>query len=427
VIRGALFVGLSVLAGPSLLASFGCNPEAPQSTGGVDLGETAGSDGESCGRGVAVLMSDYASTNVALLDIDGKTHSGSFLSSGSTEVLLSAPLSGDVVFPNSRMTDELVLLDRFPASVLSFVDVESSEVRTQLSVRTGFDANPQDYLPLDGSRALVSRLEKNRSPGAEPYDEGDDLLVLDTEQGEVLSRVSFSELLEGEGRARPTALVRAGDTVLVSLTGHDATFSDAAPARIAVLDSEELTILDSFEVEGMKNCGGLSLSPSGNRLSVVCSGLADNANGATPLWSGLVVFESVADSWVESHRFASESLGFGPFAYASSFASETQLLSATFGALEGEDQGRPDRLVRIDLDESEVSELLRSSDEVPQVERAFVLGSVLCVPGCEVCFATDAGRRVVHRFETSEAQWSEPSEIRIDSEVELPPRQLGWF
>src|SRR5690606_21913440 len=100
----------------------------------------------------------YASANVALVGLDGSTLSGSFISSGSAAPSLNAALSGDVTLPGQRMTGDIVLIDRFPNSVLTFVDVQTAEVTRQIPVRTGFDSNPQDFLELSAGKALVSRL-----------------------------------------------------------------------------------------------------------------------------------------------------------------------------------------------------------------------------------------------------------------------------
>ncbi|PKN46336.1 MAG: hypothetical protein CVU63_07695, partial [Deltaproteobacteria bacterium HGW-Deltaproteobacteria-20] len=81
------------LAVITLLGSFACNVASPDNTGGTDI--TAGA----CGRGLVVVNTDYQSTNVSLVAIDGKVLSTSFLSSASTPPGLSAPLGGDVVVP----------------------------------------------------------------------------------------------------------------------------------------------------------------------------------------------------------------------------------------------------------------------------------------------------------------------------------------
>ena len=118
----------------------GCNaPDPPPTTGGTDLPPGA------CGRGAVVIGSDYQSTNVSLVGVEGEVLSPSFLSSATSSAGLTAPLSGDVAVPSMPAAgEEIVLLDRYPAAVLTWVDVVTGSVRAQLNVATGFAANPQD-------------------------------------------------------------------------------------------------------------------------------------------------------------------------------------------------------------------------------------------------------------------------------------------
>src|SRR5690606_11304712 len=149
------------------------------------------------------------------------TQSGSLISSGSADTHLNAPLSGDVVFTSSRMT-KITLLDRYPASVLSLVDPKSAEVNGQMNLRTGFNANPQDYLQLSPTVALVSRHEANPRPGREPFDVGDDLLIVNPELFSISARVDLDDLRQGDELVRPGSLTKLDNSVLVTLSGFAA-------------------------------------------------------------------------------------------------------------------------------------------------------------------------------------------------------------
>jgi hypothetical protein len=396
----------------------------------VDVDESFGANGESCGRGIAVGMIDpesYASINVALVGLDGATLSGSFISSASAPSSLNAALSGDVVFPSSRMAGDIILIDRLVVSVLTFVDVQTADVRTQISVRTGFESNPQDYLELDDGTALVSRLEKNRTPGEEPYDEGDDLLRLDVKRGLVADRIDLSEYVsESTQRARPSTMVRGEKHAFVSLTRHASDFSEAGEAALLALDAQDGRIQGVFAVSGLKNCGGLSLSPDQKRLAVSCGGLISNANGAAPEASGVVVFDvSESDDGelllMERYRLHAEDLALGPFSSTMSFAAVDLLWVKTYGALEGDDAGRPDRILSLSLQTGEHEVLLESRD------RAFTLGDVLCIAPCGICVIADAGRGVLHRYGISGSRIAPPTTHRIQEAIGLPPLLLGWF
>lgn len=369
----------------------------------------------------------YASVNVALVGLDGRTLSGSFISSASAPSTLNAALSGDVVFPSSRMKDDIVLIDRLVVSVVTFVDVRSAEVRSQLSVRTGFESNPQDYVELDDGTALVSRLEKNRSPGEEPYDEGDDLLRIDVPRLAIEGRIDLSAYSsESTERARPSTMVRSDEHVIVSLTRHSNNFKEADDAALLAVDAEDGRARGIFPVVGLKNCGGLAFSPDLSRLAVACGGLVNNANGSSPEASGVVVFDVLKEesgqlALVESYRLMATELDYGPFAPRISFASDDLIWVMTYGALEGTDRGRPDRLVSISLEEGEHEVLLESAG------KAFTLGDVVCIAPCGICMVADPGRGVLHRYSIAGNQIAEPTLHRVDEEIGLPPLLLGWF
>lgn len=406
----ALF-GISMLA----LGVFSCEPQVPEGTGGVTA------EASMCGRGLAVLMTDYESANVALLDFEGNTLSASFISSASAETKLNAPLSGDVVFPTTKM-EELVLIDRYPASVLTFVDFESAEVRTQLEVRTGFNANPQDYLRLDENRALVSRYEINRSAGEEEFDGGDDLLLIDPTVPEISERLAFDEYRQAENLVRLGTLVRLQDTVFATLSGYSSTFKEAGSARLALLDADSLSVQELLEFEGLKVCRGLAVSPSEKKIALSCTGLITNSNGASPEFSGVVLLEQdEAGAWHESRRYLARDFAQGPFSESIDFANEELLLVSFSGALEGEDAGRPDRVVALDLGSGSTEELLASR------EKAFNLGDIQCVPGCDLCFVADVSRNVVHRFALVDGVLQPGSSHRVEVDLTLPPRRLGLF
>lgn len=427
-IGGRLF--LAILGGTACaLMALACEPTPPRGTGGVIVDEVFGASGESCGRGIAVGMIDehYTSTNIALVGLDGKTLSGSFISSASAGPSLNAALSGDVEFPSERMTSDIILIDRYVVSVISFVDIETAQVRDQISVRTGFQANPQDYVALPGGRALVSRLEKNRAPGAEEFDQGDDLLVLDLAQGEVTGRIDLTKYAgAATERARPGTMVRDEAHIYLTLTRHNSSFSDAEQAALLTLDGVTGEPISAYEVQGMKNCV-LASAADERRLALSCAGLISDANDSGQPDSGLIVLRILKDGptgaprFIEEFRVTSETLGYGPFAPSVTFASDDLLWARTYGALEGEDAGRPDRVLSFNLKTGAFEVLLASKDE------AFTLGDVLCVPACGTCFIADAGRGVLHRYSVAQTTISAPSQHVVENEVGLPPRVLGAF
>lgn len=404
-----------------LLVAFtalGCGaPEPPESTGGTSVPSGP------CGRGVAVAHQDegYASSNVSLLDWKGKVLSSSFISSATSGAKLSAKLTGDVVLPTAPTTGErLVLLDRYPAAVITWVDVESAEVSAQLSVRSGFAANPHDYLELSATRGLVTRFNRNPDPEAQPLDRGDDVLVLDPSAPEPVGRIDLSPALAGSGggyKASPHRMIAAAGRVVVSLLAHSTDYSDALPSRLAVIDPSTESLGQVLVLDGLYECNGLALSPDGQRLAVSCTGRFQGDSEPAPGESAIAVV-TVGGVLEEVARFPADPQT--PFGFSVSWASEHTLVANTFGRETA--PTRPDTLVELDIDTGARRVLLESSD------RPFTLGDVRCAAACGTCFATDAGRAVVHAFGVDAGgRLGAPSPIHVNDAIGLPPRWLGQF
>src|SRR6185369_5242395 len=75
---------------------------------------------------------------------------------------------------------------------LAFVRPADCQVRAQLSVGTGFKANPRDVVRISATKAYVTRYETNGAPGAFPFDGGNDLLIIDPSAPSVTGRVDLS-------------------------------------------------------------------------------------------------------------------------------------------------------------------------------------------------------------------------------------------
>ena len=220
----------------TVLAVAGCNVSRQASdTGGVDL---MAADAGLCPRGLVIASSDYTSTNVSLATAAGVVVSESILSSASAPPGLTTALSGDVVLPTApSRSGRIVLVDRYPNAVLTWVDPKAAKVEKQLSVGTGFAANPHDYLEI-GNKAYVSRYESNPNPGAQPNDSGGDLLVLDPSAPAVTGRVVLASPGDGSLLPRADRMLEVGGEVWVVLQRFDADFKTAGDARIAGVSPE---------------------------------------------------------------------------------------------------------------------------------------------------------------------------------------------
>ncbi|WP_437631816.1 hypothetical protein [Sorangium sp. So ce854] len=416
----------SALAAGAAGALLGCNaPAPPGDTGGTDAPEGP------CGIGAVVISTDYQSTSAGLLSWDGAVLSASIASSASAPVVLSAPLSGDVVAPTMPLRGgRVVLIDRF-ASALTWLDARRGEIAGQLSVATGFAANPQDYVEVSPVKAYVPRLEPNLAPGAQPLDGGSDVLIVDPEARALVGRVDLAPAMAGEDPAfhpRPSRAALVDGSLYVLLTASTLSFLETAASRLVEIDARDDGIEAVTVLDGLHGCTGLAVSPSGARLAVACSG--SFGGDATPdlAEAGLVVLARGDGGLVEERRWTAAELGEGSPGFSVAFASEETLLFTTMGR-DGVGGERPvdDTLTAVDLSGGEPVVLLRSS-ELP-----FSLGEVRCAAACGRCLVADAETDggVVHRFDVGAGGGSGALEragaFHVDPRVGLPPRYLGAF
>jgi hypothetical protein len=395
---------------------------------------TGGAPGDAgvCGRGVVVASSDYASTNVSLLDLQGATISASVISSASTSTALSAPLSGDVVLPSAPAHgDRLLLIDRYPASVLTWIDVKTGAVSGQLSVATGFAANPQDYVEVDEHLAYVTRYEPNTQPGKEPFDAGNDVLGIDTQAPAIKSRLDLTPAMAGEDASllpRAGRALRVGGRVFALLEGYSADFKRSADSRLVTIDATSGQLAGVTVLTGLHNCRGIAVSPDQNELAITCSGML------TPpvLDQSGVVIVSTEQPPREKRRFAASTFGDTPIGFSVAYASSGAILFGTFGTLPGE-LTTDDTLVRLDLATGDHQNVLmsgRSPNCGANEHCPFTIGDVVCASGCGVCFVADAAtdRGVVHRFSVSaQGEVARDESHHIEDGIGLPPRYLQIF
>lgn len=385
-------------------------PDPPPPTGGVRLGPPGGA----CPRGWSVVSTDYGSTSVAVLDEGGAVLSGAMISSGSAGTGTSATLSGDVVLPRDVPTSgHLVLLDRYPNAVVTWLDVAQGRVLGQARLATGFPSNPHDYVEVGPSKAYVSRYGKNPKPGREPMDAGDDVVVLDTSTFSMTARIDMEAYGEGF-LARPDRMLRLGSSVLLLLGRTDAGYKNAGDGRLVGLDPATDAPTFAVDLPGVANCGGFDVSPAKRALGVSCTGLF--ADGAGQLArSDVVVLDATATPPTVQRRYGVATALSAPLAPALAFDGETRLLGVAYGELAA---SRGDVLFALDLPSGEVRKLATSS-------RPFTFGDVRCSACTGACLFADAERGTVRRFQWNGLTYAELPEIRIDAAGGLPPRSLG--
>ncbi len=398
----------------------GCNVTAASTTGGVDL--PARGD---CPRGLAVVSSDFQSSEIALLGPSGEVKSTAFMSSASTAATnLAAPLSGDIGVASARSRPgELVIIDRFGTNVLSFVDTRTSVVRAQLPIGTGFEANPQDYLELSEHLALVPRLGENTEPGRQSFDAGSDLLVIDPT---LPSIVDSWPLPRKDGfLPNPVAVTQLGADVLVTLQHARANYSGMAEAELVAITIADQRLHYRLPLSGLKNCGRAELSPGGDVLAVACSAFVDRKGAvAEPETSGLVLLNARVDQPVEFARFAASDLAQDPIQSSIEFVSERVVLFKTQTAL-GSD--RDNQLFSLDLETGKRSLLATAARDDSGLGFGIAFGGMSCRAGCgDPCFVADLSRGNLLRFRAHGDQLTPDDDVLIDG-AGLPPAGLTPF
>lgn len=397
-----------------LLAASGCNVDKTgESTGGVEFDGTK----PVCERGLTVVMGDYSSTNIGIAKLDGTMLSESFISSSAATPGLSLALSGDVDVPRvAPASGKVVLLDRFGKNVVTWLDLDSAEVLGQLAVGTGFESNPQDYLEYDTDRAVVSRFGTNTNPGQEDYDEGGDLLLLDTKARKILGRIAMPEE-DAALLPRPTGMTMLGETVVVTLGRLSADFSQTGAGRFVGVQPSTKKILWTVDIKGVKNCGRLAKSPSGLIGAIACSSQTDSVTYQyNPKESDVVIYNLTVTPPKELRR-----LGLGQAIDSGlqtplEFASESKLVALAYGG----NSVVGDRAFVVDVETGDYEELLKANT-------AYSLPGVHCAPGCgDVCVISDKEAGVLRRFEVnSKGKFTRLDDVTPDSTIGLPPRSMG--
>jgi hypothetical protein len=337
---------------------------------------------------------------------------------------LSFALSGDVVLPKTRpRSGRVVLLDRFGTNVITWVDPISARVLAQLPVGTGFQSNPQDYIEIDEQHAYVSRLGHNLLSGKEAFDEGSDVLIVDTRAPEIVGRIALPS--SPEFPSRPGGFLKLdSERVLVMLGRLSVDLQSASTALLVALDVRTSEVAWQLELEGLKNCGTPRLSPDAERLAIACSGpIARDGSGQEVSASGVIVLDARATPPVELARFSAAGIAGGPLQSDLVFSGNHRILVKSQTPV-GADAGNA--LFELELSSGEQ----RRPFAVPTEAGALgvALGNVVCAPGCAShCIVANSASGTLVRLRLHEdgaVQYTD--ELRVEQSVGLPPTQLGY-
>ncbi len=374
---------------------------------------------------ITVVGTDYLSTSISIIDRETQTlFREGILHSGSTPPGLSIALSGDVVFPRQFNPEHwIVLIDRYPNSVLTFIRPDDLSVAGQLSVATGFASNPHDFLWIDKHKAYVTRYERNPQPQREAFDGGDDILIVDPTDRNIIGRIDLRSLADTDVHpdmlARPEQLVLAENRVWVTLDEVSGDFQHAGTGRIAIIDPENDELVGCIDLEDITNCTSIVHSPSRHALYVSCTGLFEEGPQEQLQRSALVEIDLNTDP-PESRILVSAHEGAGqPFGFELDIARQRYLLAMRFGDLAND---IPDRLVAFDLDTNREFVVHKASTP-------FGLGGFLADDAADVLYVGEADpehpRILLYR--PGDDAFNHIKDIDAHPESGLPPRHIRFY
>lgn len=378
--------------------------------------------------GVLVVNTDYSSTSVSAIDFSGSLLTQTLISSSSAGVGLSVALSGDVGLPSGAPRNrEMVLIDRYPAAVLSWVDLDTAQVRAQLSVATGFASNPHDYVAVSRRKAYVPRYNPNLAVGEQPFDAGHDVLIVDPVSARITGRIDLMPATAEESDdlyPRADRAVISGGLLRVLVLVFDTAYRERGDSRLVSIDPQTDEVVGVHRITGLNSCSNFALSPDGTEMAVGCNGSFRQSSMTGFPDSAIVRFTFEGSEVTEVGRHAASDLGGNQIGLLS-YSDSSHIVFTTYGRFSSDlSSAAQDTLRVLDLSRSRVSAPVLQTERTP-----FSLGDVLCVPAESSCFVADAETRggVVHRFEVEQGLLVADQIIAVDTATGLPPRYLGRF
>lgn len=398
-------------------------------TGGMDWSDGDDEDGfESWG--ILVVNTDFHSTSISVLDrVTQRLFREGIIDSGSSAPGLSIALSGDVILPANPLPDNrIVLIDRYPNAVLTFLEPDDFSVSGQLSVATGFASNPHDFLWLEDHKAYVTRYESNPSPGSERYDGGGDILIVDPLELEILGRIGLDEYIETGGeddfKPHPWRMQPAAGLVWLVLGNYAGDYDTAGDSVLLAIDPQTDEVVKSLELTGMLDCNGLTYDEERTSLYISCSGLFRSQYEQNLDASAILSVDiSRAELGFELIRRATEGSG-RPFGFDIDLLRSGTLLAIRFGSLDAEnpDDSLPDSLVAIDRETGK-------ERRVHQASTAFGMGGLLVDDATATIYVGDADPEdpAVYLYREKNAAFEAIKRIEAAPESGLPPRHIQVY
>lgn len=402
------------------LGACGDDAASPHADAGIDATDAAVPE-----LGIAVVNSDYVSTSISLLDpATGAVANGDCINSGTRAPGATLALSGDVVLPSQpQVGGAVVAIDR-TNSALTWIDPATCKPQRQLDVSTKFFSNPHDVISVSATKAYVLRYERNGNATTAPddFDDGDDLLIIDPAQPKVTGRIalaSYAVQVQGTAiQARAERGLLIDGKVYVTLANLSADFQTASHGRVLIVDPAKDAVTGMIEIDGFKNCGGLSYDEPHKTLVVACAGaFSDGAQQVAG--SGVVSFDLAASPIAETRRIAASVIG-RPIAGFSGIARDGALgFAVTFGEFGGAPK---DQLWALDQAAGTAAPIAEGGD-------SFIYGSVVVDPLRSRMYLTDAmmAKPRVHIYSYASGAPVLQSSVDANPSIGLPPRELARY
>jgi hypothetical protein len=381
--------------------------------------ETTGPTGPAPAAGMAVIHTDYMSASVSLVDpATGAVTRHDCINSGSAAPKLTTALSGDITVPSQpQPANELVIIDRTNAT-LTWLDPRSCDVKRQLSVSEGFEANPHDLISVSASKGYVTRY------AADPGDpgRGSDLLIIDPAAPRVLGRVDLrGHATRGPGEQTilpmPGRGAFVGGKVYVLLNNQSADYKAAGPGRVVVVDPAQDQVVATIDLPDMTNCDGLqAVERTPPALVVSCGGVFADGQRRVAVSGAAWIDLGTTPPTVTKVSGSAFGRAVSPFDLAA-FGPELAF-TITLGEFKATP---PDQLWAFDFEGGAPRLVLEGS-------AGYTLGGVTVSPATRKVFVTDASD-MVSRLVVIDVSGEAPMvQARVTTTMKgLPPRNVGFY
>ena len=381
----------------------------------------------------AVVLSDFQSTSIGLLDADGRTLTECWIDSGTQGAGLVAALSGDVVLASDQTAGSLTVIDRFGTDVYSRVSLSEPTVLGQVrlqdpAISGAFSSNPHDAVVVDDSSVWVSRYGASEVPSAPPLGRGSDLLEIDPVRFERTGRrISLESLVEpalvetDQGPVerlvypRPSRIVRVADRLVVGLDGLTLRFDGAGSGSIAVVDVEADVIRRHRLPGGVSNCGRVVPVPNAPDLVAVgCIGFSRPFGDVTQVRSssGVFMLRVTSSTVTVVQAFRPQDRPSAPAAVAEIVSLDASTVAAVAYDTDA------DRYYVVDLASGQAELLFTSA-------RRFEIGLGAFEPDRGLLLVPDAGAGLRRFVRERGGGWRSLDVVPLDGGgVGLPPRSI---